>query len=79
MKEEQQLPQENSKQRTQGLKLKKKFEGIRITKKNKKYGKITFDAYIVLPQHYENYAKRGFEELFEEIIKTVIDIVVDKI
>jgi hypothetical protein len=59
--------------------LKKEFEGMRITKNNLQHGKITFDAYRVLPEHYENYVKKGFEEMFEEIIEAIIDVVVDKI
>jgi hypothetical protein len=60
-------------------KLKKEFEGMRITKKNMQHGKVTFDAYRVLPEHYENYVKKGFEELFEEVVEEVINIIVDKI
>ena len=51
------------------LKLKKEYEGMRITKNNLEHGKITFDAYRVEPEHYENYFLRGFNELFEEIIE----------
>ena len=51
------------------LKLKLQYEGMRITKNNMEHGKITFDAYSVQPEHYINFYKRGFEELFEEVIE----------
>lgn len=49
------------------LKLKKEYEGLRITKNNFIFGKITFDSYTVQPEHYINYYNRGFEDMFDVI------------
>lgn len=48
------------------LKLKNEYKGLIITKNVFGIGNITFDETKVNPIHYDNFAKIGFEELFEE-------------
>jgi len=47
------------------LKLKSKYEGLRVTRSDIRIGKITFDANTVKPEHYQNYYDLGFTELFD--------------
>jgi hypothetical protein len=49
------------------LKLKSRYEGLRVTRSDIRIGKITFDANTVKPEHYQNYYDLGFTELFEVI------------
>ena len=53
--------------------LKPEFEGTIVTRNNMSVGKVTFDATKVKPEHYQNYVKLGFQELFNEIVETAIE------
>jgi hypothetical protein len=49
------------------LKLKSRYEGLKVTRSDIRIGKITFDANTVKPEHYQNYYDLGFTELFEVV------------
>lgn len=62
------------------LRLKQEFDGLIITRKHFVIGEITFDSNKIDPDKYENYAKSGFEDLFEpmpEITTTKKEIITE--
>jgi len=49
------------------LKIKKQYEGLRVTRNDIRVGKITFDGNSVKEEHYQNYYDLGFTEIFAVI------------
>ena len=48
-------------------KLKEEFAGLVITRNWVGIGKITFDSNVVDQDKFENFAKYGFDDLFEDV------------
>lgn len=51
--------------------VKEIYKGLIVQKNHMIVGNITFDSTKVSPEHYENFIKLGFEELFEDVPETI--------